>query len=328
MAELNKEIYQDIWVGGKVVQKGVRDCESRFNAIADLLKFKRPFSILDLGANFGYYSFRLLEKFSGYDPVAVMLESPRGAILADICSRNEHLKKLIVLDKRIGSADILMLSACEHFDLVLCLNFLHHQQSGWEAAINAVLKVGKYVVIETPHPSDPKACGQQFLSHIKNMLESKGCRQIGGFSRHTGSVPSLLYWYENPLPRLERSWFRVPDEANQKNFRGGMDVFVDWDSIHAFHYRKKQRTDWIPGLNFRTFQCLNGIYPQREGLLETVRARDLVGADKHHGDLQIWNVIMNGERLYLIDGKPWMKRGNEPAFLKMESELKSTWSLK
>ena len=46
------QIYQDVWVNGKVRQKGVRETEARYEPIKELLaKYTRPVTILDIGAN-------------------------------------------------------------------------------------------------------------------------------------------------------------------------------------------------------------------------------------------------------------------------------------
>ena len=65
-------MYQDVWVKGRVIIKGVRDCEGRYMAIRNELRRlgfpgkngDRPFTVLDIGAGSGYFSFRLAEEFN------------------------------------------------------------------------------------------------------------------------------------------------------------------------------------------------------------------------------------------------------------------------
>ena len=67
--------YQDVWIRGKLVKKGRRSCEGRFEAIRDYMqrtRKKHPLTVLDLGANAGYFSFRLAEEL---DAKVTMMES-------------------------------------------------------------------------------------------------------------------------------------------------------------------------------------------------------------------------------------------------------------
>lgn len=57
-------LYQDHWVQGRAVKKGRRDCESRYQVIREKLnQLKQPFTVLDIGACSGYFSFRIAEEF-------------------------------------------------------------------------------------------------------------------------------------------------------------------------------------------------------------------------------------------------------------------------
>ena len=49
--------YQDLWINGEILSKGCGpDCPSRYETLRPLLNaFKRPFSVLEIGANNGYF---------------------------------------------------------------------------------------------------------------------------------------------------------------------------------------------------------------------------------------------------------------------------------
>ena len=52
---------QDIVVGGLVISKGTVDCLSKYETIKKeiLQHYKRPFNVLDIGSEYGYYSFNI-----------------------------------------------------------------------------------------------------------------------------------------------------------------------------------------------------------------------------------------------------------------------------
>ena len=56
------EQYQDIIINTELIKKasGKHQCSVRYDLLKDKLlhKYKRPFTMLDLGASQGYYSFR------------------------------------------------------------------------------------------------------------------------------------------------------------------------------------------------------------------------------------------------------------------------------
>src|SRR5689334_12888770 len=56
--------YQDQWLKGKLVAKGTRECANRYELIKNFCEqFKRPFTVLDIGANMSYFGIRLCEDF-------------------------------------------------------------------------------------------------------------------------------------------------------------------------------------------------------------------------------------------------------------------------
>lgn len=71
LSDLSKENYfpyQDIVVNDDILWKGFGpNCTSRYNAIFRALseKYQRPITVLDIGANNGYFSLRLAKDFKG-----------------------------------------------------------------------------------------------------------------------------------------------------------------------------------------------------------------------------------------------------------------------
>ena len=69
--------YQDIFINGETVATGYRMCAERYEAIKKVLdKYKRPITVLDIGASQGYFSFRIASDYP-----SVCGDSFRGSIL-------------------------------------------------------------------------------------------------------------------------------------------------------------------------------------------------------------------------------------------------------
>jgi len=167
------ELYQDQIVNGEIVVKGKRDCSSRYETMKKVFdKYKRPFTILDIGANFGYYSIRAATE---YDAICVMVENKDEEIktLVDLCNKNDCKDKLIVLKTTMNIENLKELSKCEHFDVVLALNVLHHfPEDQVLDACRLFTKLGDNLILETPPVEDSGSCGQNNLSIITNYFNN------------------------------------------------------------------------------------------------------------------------------------------------------------
>ena len=83
----------------------------------------------------GYYSFRTAYD---YDAVCVMAEANNpnypqsGDQLLDLCKANSKLNNIIFLNQLFSATNLQRLSECEHFDVVLAMNVLHHFHDQWK----------------------------------------------------------------------------------------------------------------------------------------------------------------------------------------------------
>lgn len=57
--------YQPVWINGQTLRDGKRESEQRYAAIRPILdKFTRPFTVLDIGCNMGYFCNRIAADYS------------------------------------------------------------------------------------------------------------------------------------------------------------------------------------------------------------------------------------------------------------------------
>jgi hypothetical protein len=140
-------IYQDLWANGKLVERGYRECENRYDIIKSFCetRLKHGFSVCDIGANMCYFGIRLAEDF-GCNVIAFEFHN--------FMSRKAHLgcsgasNSISLLNHRMNLKDISILNKVAHFDLVLALSILHHvheDQSEWEKNIATL---GDYSIVE------------------------------------------------------------------------------------------------------------------------------------------------------------------------------------
>jgi hypothetical protein len=306
--------YQDIIINNEVISKGSRECVSRYEALKPFLNhYKRPFTVLDVGASQGYFSFRIAHD---YPAICTMIEGnyqnneQEGTAdsLEALCQKNSDLNNIMLLKKNITSQELKILSECEHFDVVLALNIVHHFGEQWKQVINALLAMGDHIIIQVPPADDTAAAGSQYLPAINNYLETHPHTILGHFERQTTpGVFDTMFLFSPHKTQLQRVHWHNSLPANQ------LDRYEIKSSFEEkFFYKKKldQWRPWHPGINLLTFKILNGCFPSHQHIAEQlVQFKNL-----DHNDLKIWNLIIQGHTLVPIDGddpeweKPWINK--------------------
>ncbi len=185
--------YQDEWIRGKVVARGERECEHRYSVIKSFLQeYRRPFTLLDVGANIGYFSFRIAEDFP--DAIVVAVEGhPRFLPkLLEVAKKNDR-DNVIIIGKKLAVEDISRLAELEHFDVVIGMSVIHHIYHDPIEALEAFSKLGDNLILELPNES--KYGLQKYA-----VLESRG-KVIGYGESHIKpgtKRPIVLYETRRP----------------------------------------------------------------------------------------------------------------------------------
>ncbi|MEJ2151780.1 MAG: class I SAM-dependent methyltransferase [Gemmatimonadota bacterium] len=224
------KVYQDVYLKGRVVRHGTRSSEERYQAVAQVLqRYQQPFTVLDIGANQGYFSFRIAHEF---DAVCVMIE--KQAALLENCRKNES-HRVVLLQHAISAPELMSLSQSEHFDVVLALNVIHHFRWRWRTAARAIFSLGDTVIIESPPNNDTGSRGKWIRKPINRYLESMPHTVIAETERRRDRpIMSTMRLYE-------RKEVKPPALA-----------------------RVSMAT---PGIRPDTFDLLGGVYPERDVLI-------------------------------------------------------------
>jgi 2-polyprenyl-3-methyl-5-hydroxy-6-metoxy-1,4-benzoquinol methylase len=172
------EQYQDLWCKGRTIQTGVRPCAERWWRLYEFLKPNPPETVLDLGANLGYYSMRMADQF-GCKVDAV--ESLYYRQLVDAVRANGD-DRVLPINTRIES--VLLSDIYGPYDVVLALSVLHHLDMPFDIALGHLRELGRTVIVEIA--TEGEACGQnrvreqyipddaQYLGNVSSHLSGRG----------------------------------------------------------------------------------------------------------------------------------------------------------
>lgn len=310
------EVYQDIYINGNIVIKGIRDCENRYKAMKEVFsKYNRRFSILDIGANFGYYSIRASDE---YGALSFMIEGKEeeARILSSVCEKNRSKDNLIVANSVMDVHKIRELSKCEHFDVILALNVIHHfELDHIEEVCELFEELGDNLIIETPPNGDEGSCGQNNIEAINRYLDGKDKILLGEFKRHTSDKYSKLYWIKTPKTELKSTYYLY----DSLKYNGSVDdslinflekkpfkVYSDYDCKNFYNPNNGEKRKWIDGINLYTFHNLNGVYPSPYLIADNIINKKIETGykwDNSSRDIVAHNFILEGSSLHLIDYK-------------------------
>jgi hypothetical protein len=298
---LKGEQYQDIIVNGQNIKAGVRVCENRYKLIEELIfkNYKRSFTLLDLGSAQGYFSLKAAYQ---YNATCVMVEgnSDYVSFLKYLSEKNTKIDSLILLDQFINLDFLESLVKCEHFDVVLALNIIHHLGEDWKEAIDNIILMGEHIIIETPSGEDKGACGQ-FKKEIEDYINTLGAKLIGKFERHTDSEnKGSLYYLTKRKLKINQKYLLDFYNIGPKNFYY---IYSDWN-VKKFIKMDTAgnilvERDWLNGINFVTFKKFNGCVPNSKEIELSIKNI----FNKEHHDFMPWNLIVSGSKVNLIDGE-------------------------
>jgi hypothetical protein len=279
----------------RVVSKGERECGQRYQAIQKVLsRYERRITMLDIGASEGYFSLRAADDF---DCVSVMIEG--GGRLYPICIENAN-PHTILLNRRVHISDLDAISRCEHFDVVLALNVLHHFNNP-SAALNAILRMGDVVIIEVPPVNDYGSCGQHLLREIEHGLSRLDKVELCRTPSHTSDVDRVMWEVIKDNDNGEYYSLLTKHYIDSPSVLGSLDArIVSNRSTKTIDIEGKDTRDWIHGINLRTYQRF-GVYPSPPSVVKMLQS-EYSTLQSHHGDIRPWNFILDGERTHLIDG--------------------------
>ncbi len=205
------ESYQDVFAQGRVILKGSNRCDIRYDLIQPILnlyKTKPFFSLLDIGAAEGYFSFRVASEYKNASCVMIDSYQQKNGLsslakILDIYKLNSDLQNVFFLNYHLTIKGIAQLATLEHFNIVLAFLVLH-QMAAREPqrkefvfkALQELFKLGDNVIIESSTDIAPDII-TIIETFIKNPNHQYNCHYIGELPRLYNNIRAMgrFYWF-------------------------------------------------------------------------------------------------------------------------------------
>lgn len=265
--------------------------EARYDVIAPLFEnYHRRFSVLDLGAGINPYMAQRISR--EFDAVVTCIEK-NEIVQTEL---DQFGPNVMWLKKDMGARDLERLSYCEHFDVVLALNALHHFGDYWQDAALSLTTMCDWLIAQTPLPSDKGTCGQDIVPEIYRMISQIGVK-IGETVQFEGHDPRPIFRVEGSWrPKLTMSSWTSPENCINAEITSDFSSKTIW----LRHKQNAEPRPYIHGMNLWNFAQLGGAWPRRSEVVKLIREFPL--PDTPHGDITAHNFLFDGAALHLIDG--------------------------
>jgi len=292
--EMEKYVYNGVWLDGKLEKEGYRPSEERYEQISKFCKqYSRPFSVLDIGAAEGYFTHRLASEFDG---CFTAVESDKGRNLLETCKKNNN-DKVFLLEKKINLKDLKAMAEVHYFDVILALNVVHHFDEPFQEVLDTMMSMCSYCFFEHPdEKEDKKTINFERLAAEKLNLDKYNAKYLIDTDRWD-AISRKLYLLENKSPKkIARRWSKGKFYKDDE----GIDINTSFENIKVSYKHKDEERDWRLGLNLRTFFENDGAYPTLYQIFEQIDACE-VDEDNETIDLASHNLILDNGRVDFID---------------------------
>ncbi len=238
-------------------------------------RYTRPCTVVEIQASKGEVTLSLAGRYP--DSVFVMFESTDASIHS-ACMHRADLQNIIVLTKTTDIETLVRLGECEDPDVILCMHGLINHSHDWEEFIKVLAKIASHLIIAVP----------ESMPGVTAYLQKHGAETIAT------RLYVLHCYQEKALTRT--LWpYRTVNTAEEK-----LVVTSTYEDKFLCKLGKNygnKRTTWIPGINLVTYCICQPLYP----LCRTIKRSLMKLIDVHHDDWQPKNMILQGNKISLID---------------------------
>jgi len=297
--------YQETWVRGESANiPAQRPCADRYAVVRGVAdRFTRPFSVFDLGANLGYFSFRLAEDF---DCTCIMADNREE--LRELCAMNNQ-PRAMWLNTRLSPDGLEALGESEYFDIVLAMSVLHHFGPRWKSALDGLIKMGMHVIVELPAKDDKGTLNAEYAEEMHRYMKAINAELLAWFPSHKSGKPRPCFLIRGRSAVINRQ--TIDAEARGAPDVQGVTVYptyigIDVRIAHGGVSPCAENRPFILGMNLWNFLLLKGTWPPKQRVISAAKAAlDEVVGD----DLEPWNMIIQGDEIKFIDQntKDWKK---------------------
>lgn len=258
---------------------------------AFIAQYKRPITILEIGARTAPYDYSFTKRHPGTH--VVMLQEGAERVVSNIIK--DGITTVAVLSpEEIDNHMLEKLGHCEHFDVVIVHDLAELGSRNIFSVMNWLLKLGNHFFIEVPHK-----LLERFPEALPKPEVVAMCKQ-----------EALCYF------NVERTDLRLP--RWDAPFNAKRDYKIQSNFLEKSLYKPLTGTSaaWIPGINLITFVMMRGIYPTDKMIRKQLNALEHI----QHNDLVVGNIVVQGSRIAPIDFGD--KRRNADINLHVKAALK------
>jgi hypothetical protein len=195
-------VYQDVVVQGRILRDGVRDGEERWRAIAPHLPAAGV--LLDVGANFGWFSERWCEEGTARLAVAIEADLRSAAVARYALAANDRHR--VALCTALASASMLgrFRGSGQRFEAALCLSVLH-----WIPDHRDFLRelgaIADRIFIEQPDPREAGAGRDEVRRaigeigpYLKALFSERPVERLATWTAHRDAELPRELWLVGP----------------------------------------------------------------------------------------------------------------------------------
>lgn len=292
--------YQNIEYGDKIILKGWRQCEERWDKIK---KHIRPgWLVADVGSHYGYFG----KKANDMDCIVWSIED--GELRSDIQKRILELNKPngLYLTKTHFTVNhfLDLYRTTEFIDAIFVLSFLHYfEPQDYRNIIYLLSLTVPNVFIEMPDPCEDNVAGFRDTIEINHLALWENfftnIQELGQYNSPDGKGQRKLYLLQNfKLYRTKLIGYAEGEPGR----------------LHSVKYTRASNKNWsldhVPieplGFNLHNLLKCKMIYPDPERIVDTCTNKylDLIKSEKGHvTDIALRNCIAGKKEPIIIDYK-------------------------
>jgi hypothetical protein len=238
-------------------------------------KYHRHITYLEIGAEFPLCCKR---PFKGTVVQVLMMTDGISHDLMKMVSHSGH--KLTLLAPNPLTHDMLTtLTRCEHFDVVVVHDLSPLELGAYPKLVNTLKNLGDHVFIEAKSP-------QTRMDLLRSSLESVASKQEAELfvSHKPKKGLDIARYTQKGRTVAEKPRYQIESTFSKKTF---------------FKKNLTHPLKWIEGINLITFAMFKGRYPDDEMIRSQIV--DMQSTHKNHNDFVLGNIIVQGDRLIVID---------------------------
>lgn len=179
-------VYQDVVLAGRVLRRGVRDCEERWSLIEPHLP--RSGAVLDVGSNFGWFALRTA--LSRPRTIVVSAEADaRAAQVQRVVLQSHEVDRVVLITRRAGAKLARQFAdRQQRFAAVYCLSVLHWMPDHREF-LQAIAASADRIFLEFPGPCERDVGLQRvrdeigdFGAYLRELFPAQELQNLGAVS--------------------------------------------------------------------------------------------------------------------------------------------------